>query len=985
MSGGLIDTQAKSPFESATQRPGKGTDTPRRRYYGIRGAFGPMNPTPEPTPTQAGLHPGLLSSPLISPTSPLSTVPKMSASPRPRMPAGPRVRKITAGATTLTAQRTAAPLNFADYPPLPGSDRNSPGPSTSDSGHSASLPSRYPLPFPTNEKAVQTESSDPTPSTSPIPVPIPALSQPFSTPDSTRPSTPASTTSYRVVSKPTTLPIPTPVNFNVDPIAFKGLPLEAAQWSFTSDQLREMVSRAIRDSAKEQFITLLSLDALDKEIPEELARLESLKFTTQAQHRFHFQRRTNLLQSLNALANTTPVSSDNGGPSTLGMLIQQLAEVVASMDRFTETLLNASEHRSQLGQVQEKHLSSALAMALRKLNASYAKRTNDLKDARARIAALQTELEEAWKVAEGMAQEIDDLNNFKNDYAMEDKFEDGEVDLDNFQDEDPTMASVVNAQVVPVTGKAVISKATLVDTPPPNGDGQFLVLPNTHDRPPRPTNGSTCDCDRSFKVSAAKKRISLISQGAIKIQGSNPESDGGSEKNVSTTPKSNRRRARSQSKGGDPVSESPLLPSNPSNNSFLELSRPASPQPSDEEVIPPMPALVRVRQTDGSASASTSTGIEADVEQIIEDHRGVALLRAIGIKLTPFLLRLVSLDYSPGFSAAFDSTMIPPPPQENDLPSPLTRTSSVSLPHSPSTQDTRRIRSMQPSISIPSSLQDRDPDDSCRGHDGGLQDSPVVPTLKIPQTTEEAHIVPLPDAEGDDERSSSSHHAYDKSDLWPWTKRNTAILVDDAVPQPSSSSALTPVDDKIDPDTVTEIGPSSSNSLNIIVNGPEQEQALTSYLPDMTTPSPRSTNCHGTENADQPVSFIASEESVEENDGHERHSEQEGGARGEGEGHVPPSPTPSVVPEIPVFPAGRKPTLSLDRHGSIASLVARKSSLFKSHSGNSSHDKRSSMPLPSAVIASLLPWRGSRRPSSEPELPSQSSKSRLSSSLPSPH
>jgi len=580
-----------------------------------------MNPTPEPTPTQAGLHVELPFPPLVSPTSPLSKIPKMSASPRPRMPAGPRVRKNTAGATILTTQRSATPLNFADYPPLPGSDRNSPGSSIADSSQSVSLFSRSPPSFPADEKAVQTESNDPIPSTSPIPVPTPVPSQSLSTPDSTRPSTPASLSTYRVVTQPTTLLIPTPVNFNVDPVAFKGLPLEAAQWSFTSDQLREMVSRAIRDSAKEQFIKLLSLDALDKEIPEELARLESLKFTTQAQHRFHFQRRTNLLQSLNALANSTPVSVENGGVSTLGMLIQQLAEVTASMDRFTETLLKASEHRSQLAQLQEKHLSSALAMALRKLNASYAKRTNDLKDARARIATLQTELEEAWKVAEGMALEIDDLNNFKNDYAMEDRFDDSEAETTDVQDEDHTMVSVVNAQVVPVTGKAVVSKATLVDTPPANGDPKFLVPPNTHVRRPRPANGSTGDRDRSSKVSAAKKRISLISQTAIKNQRFNTESDGGGEPSGPVTPKSGKRRK-------DPVSESPSLLTNPSNNSFLELSRPTSPQPSDEEVIPPMPILVRRQQADASASAST--GVRGNVDQITEDHPGTIFLRPVG-------------------------------------------------------------------------------------------------------------------------------------------------------------------------------------------------------------------------------------------------------------------------------------------------------------------------------------------------------------------
>ena len=377
-----------------------------------------------------------------------------------------------------------------------------------------------------------------------------------------------------------------------------------------------MVSRAIRDSAKEQFVRLLSLDALDKEIPEELARLESLKFTTQAQYRFHFQRRTNLLQSLNALAYSTPAPAENG-TNTLGLLIQQLAEVTANMDRFTETLLQASEHRSQLAQVQEKHVSSALAVALRKLNASYAKRTTDLKTARSRIATLQAELEEAWKVAEGIAEEIDDLDNFKSDYAMEDRFEDGEGSI---QDDDPTIISVVNARVIPVTGTAVASKATLIGTPPPEGDNKFPVPQNSHPRCSHSTNGSTGE--RSSRVTAAKKRISLISQSATKIQRHTQEGDGGGEPGGPTTPKSNRRRARSQSKGNDSVSASPSLLSNPSNTSFLELSRPVTPLPSDEEAMSPFPALVRVQQTDGNAG--TTMGIRVNVKQIDEDHQGTA-------------------------------------------------------------------------------------------------------------------------------------------------------------------------------------------------------------------------------------------------------------------------------------------------------------------------------------------------------------------------
>ncbi|KAF9642600.1 hypothetical protein BDM02DRAFT_2008952 [Thelephora ganbajun] len=61
-----------------------------------------------------------------------------------------------------------------------------------------------------------------------------------------------------------------------------------------------------------------------------------------------------------------------------------------------------------------------------------------------------------------------------------------------------------------------------------------------------------------------------------------------------------------------------------------------------------MPALVRVQQVDDhSVSVSTSTGIKVNVGQITEDHRA-------------------NFGHSPGYSAAFDSTIKPPPPPSND-------------------------------------------------------------------------------------------------------------------------------------------------------------------------------------------------------------------------------------------------------------------------------------------------------------------------------
>ncbi|KAF9646332.1 hypothetical protein BDM02DRAFT_254933 [Thelephora ganbajun] len=139
----------------------------------------------------------------------------------------------------------------------------------------------------------------------------------------------------------------------------------------------------------------------------------------------------------------------------------------------------------------------------------------------------------------------------------------------------------------------------------------------------------------------------------------------------------------------------------------------------------------------------------------------------------------------------------------------------------------------------------------------------MVPVMKIPQAVDEVHTVPLPDVEEDDKRPSTFHRAHDRSDFRPWTKRNTAILTG-AAPEPLSSSVSPSVDDKIDPDVVVDIGPSNSASMNIIAEGLKHEQtSASSYLPDMTTPSPGFINDDGTANADLPVSIIALEDTEE--------------------------------------------------------------------------------------------------------------------------
>jgi hypothetical protein len=536
--------------------------------------------------------------PLSTPSS-LSFPPvKMPASPRarPAMPAGPRIRKAAQNNTsTPTSNGRTIPTNgrrvSSDSIAAFTSGRNSPNLSSSSPAQSPTLDRRFFHQLVMEEKEVQTDDI----------TPLPPPSKPEnSASESVRLPTPAPTAGFRVNPKPVTLPVPKPITFVAEPISFRGLTLEAAQWTFSSDQLRDVVSRAIRDSAKESFIKLLSLDALDKEVPAEFERLETLKFTTQAQHRFHFQRRTNLLQSLNALATTIPHTSDDG-ISPLASLTSQLAEITAAMDRYTESLLHIADHKAQLAHVQDSHLSSALAMALRKLNGSYSKRTADLKQAQTRIEELRAELEEAWKVAEDLAQEIDDLENFEQDYGMGEEDEDENPGL-TVDGEDFATTSAINAKLVGITGKAFASKAMLVASPTSetSADGGTSATNPKRERAQSTSSsgkGVTSGRGRSSRVSAARRRSIRTSKANLRL----PKQPGasGSEGSASGASTPIRRRSRSNTKRSP--TEPPSVPPIPSrvgpstngqmNTSFLELSRPGSPQQSSDEDIPPVPAL----------------------------------------------------------------------------------------------------------------------------------------------------------------------------------------------------------------------------------------------------------------------------------------------------------------------------------------------------------------------------------------------------------
>ncbi|OSX64340.1 hypothetical protein POSPLADRAFT_1073870 [Postia placenta MAD-698-R-SB12] len=381
----------------------------------------------------------------------------------------------------------------------------------------------------------------------------------------------------KVLKKMAALSQPPPPNFESVPVQWRGMTLEAAQWNMTSEQLQEIVSVAIRASAQESFIRLVPLQVYNEELGKEVERLEVLKATTQSQYRFNVHRRMMLMRSLNALSFAP--SSEGGDYEALVNLTCQLAEVTASCDRLMETLLTVSDQRAQIQRIQDVHVASALGIALRKLNASYGRRATDLATARAKVDELTEELEEAWKVAEELAQEMDDLDNFEFPYPDE-QFGDTSAVIG----ETSTERSVQLAEVIEITGKAVATKAAYANVSTP----QSQVA------------------DRASRVSAARRRSVRASKASLRLPRS-PKSPPPSAFEQSATLR--RARSRSKSRRRPSVvtdSEAPQIPTiqvdtaTYKGGSFLELTetRPTSPATTaSPEAHPPLPQLIVMSPT----------------------------------------------------------------------------------------------------------------------------------------------------------------------------------------------------------------------------------------------------------------------------------------------------------------------------------------------------------------------------------------------------
>ncbi|KAF8583442.1 hypothetical protein K439DRAFT_56342 [Ramaria rubella] len=177
-----------------------------------------------------------------------------------------------------------------------------------------------------------------------------------------------------------TMFIPESPKFQTHPVRWRGLTMDAAKWTLTSGQLQDIVGRAIRQSAEASSIRLLTLDTLDREIPEEIQRLTGLIDEIKSKYHTTVKRRRALIRSLSIYA-------DGNDSQAKGRLMQELVDVCGICDQ----------------------LSSALAMALRKLNSSFVKQSGEMIELNKHMAQVEAERDEAWATAERVETDLIEL------------------------------------------------------------------------------------------------------------------------------------------------------------------------------------------------------------------------------------------------------------------------------------------------------------------------------------------------------------------------------------------------------------------------------------------------------------------------------------------------------------------------------------------------------------------------------------------------
>ncbi|KAH0831290.1 hypothetical protein J3R83DRAFT_13927 [Lanmaoa asiatica] len=209
---------------------------------------------------------------------------------------------------------------------------------------------------------------------------------------------------WRKLQSAVSKPLP---KFQSPPPKWRGLTLEAAQWTFTSAQLREMVSQAIQQSAEGSSLRFLSLETLEGEIADEMHRLELQHTDVKAQYKALVRKRWTLMGALAGHIEGVEMN----GTATASRTMEELTEVLLALDHLADKMHDIVLQLAQLKSLGDVHNASALAMAVRKINGLFVRQMAEKERLQDQVDTLQTERDEAWKHAEDIAQDYDTLND----------------------------------------------------------------------------------------------------------------------------------------------------------------------------------------------------------------------------------------------------------------------------------------------------------------------------------------------------------------------------------------------------------------------------------------------------------------------------------------------------------------------------------------------------------------------------------------------
>ncbi|KAG2103420.1 uncharacterized protein F5147DRAFT_580488 [Suillus discolor] len=195
--------------------------------------------------------------------------------------------------------------------------------------------------------------------------------------------------------------------FQTPPPRWRGMTLEAAQWTLTRHELQTIVSRAIKQSAEASSIRLLRTETLDVDIPEEVHRLEMHHTDVKMRYKMLVRKRWQLMGTLAGHLD----GPDMCDSMTAARTVEELSEVSSTLDRLTDELHTTVEQLGQLKSLHVVHSASALAIALRKVNSVFLNQVSESQKLREQMHSMEAERDEAWKQAEDVAQDFDNLSD----------------------------------------------------------------------------------------------------------------------------------------------------------------------------------------------------------------------------------------------------------------------------------------------------------------------------------------------------------------------------------------------------------------------------------------------------------------------------------------------------------------------------------------------------------------------------------------------